>query len=100
MQTDKILGSLGLARRAGKLVLGFDAVKEAVILCEAELVLIAQDTSQGNTRRITALCEELECPVLTLPHTQEQLAQMFNRNTGVLALTDPNLAALCRKNLQ
>ena len=31
METDKLMGALGLCRRAGALTVGFDAVKDAVL---------------------------------------------------------------------
>ena len=40
-----MLGALGLCRKAGKLVMGFDAVAESVMKGKAVLVLTAQDVS-------------------------------------------------------
>lgn len=95
---NKLLGSLGLCRRAGALVMGTDAVKDAVLSGSACLVLCARDVSQGSSQRVQRLCQNA-CPVQTMPLTMEELAGLLHRSVGVLAVTDENLATLCRKNL-
>lgn len=101
METDKLLGALGLCRRAGALIVGFDAVKDAVLMGKAHLVLYAQDASEGNVRRIQWMCREVgdACEALPLPLTKQDLAAILHKAAGVLAVTDENLAVLCRAKL-
>ncbi len=99
MEKNKLLGALGLARRAGALIIGFDSVKDAVLSGKAVLVLIAADVADGTRRRTLRICEEDECPVLDIPLPMESVADILHKPVGVLAITDPNLAVLCRKNL-
>lgn len=101
METDKLLGALGLCRRAGALIVGFDAVKDAVLMGKAHLVLYAQDASEGNVRRIQWMCREVgdACEALPLPLTKQDLAAILHKAVGVLAVTDENLAVLCRAKL-
>ena len=101
METDKLLGALGLCRRAGALTVGFDAVKDAVLMGKAHLVLYAQDASEGNVRRIQWMCREVgdACEALPLPLTKQDLAAILHKAVGVLAVTDENLAVLCRAKL-
>ncbi len=99
MEKNKLLGALGLARRAGALLAGYDTVKDGVLSGKAVLVLVAEDVADGTRRRIARLCEEDECPLLALPLVMDDLADILHKPVGVLALTDPNLAVLCRKNL-
>ena len=75
-----ILFALSLCRKAGALVMGFDAVKDSV--------------GKGKAQ----LCEDW-VEVADLPETQFALAQISKKPTGVFAVTDPELAKLCRKNL-
>lgn len=98
MEMNKLLGALGLCRRAGALVLGFDAVKDAVQTGRARLVVCMQDLSEANAKRVLALCGD-ECEVRTAPLTQEDLEGLVGKAVGVAAVTDENLAILCRKNL-
>ncbi len=100
METDKLLGALGLCRRAGALTVGFDAVKDAVLTGKAHLVLYTQDASEGNVRRITWMCSEVgDCDARPLPLTKQDLAAILHKAVGVLAVTDENLAVLCRSKL-
>ena len=80
------------------LVMGFDAVKDSVGKGKAQLVLCAGDLSEGTRRRVGAFCEDW-VEVADLPETQFALAQISKKPTGVFAVTDPELAKLCRKNL-
>ena len=80
-----ILFALSLCRKAGALVMGFDSVKDSVGKGKAQLVLCA-------------FCEDW-VEVADLPETQFALAQISKKPTGVFAVTDPELAKLCRKNL-
>ena len=74
---NKLLFALSLCRKAGALVMGFDTVKDSVNQGNACLVLLASDLSPATRERVVRFCQ----PV------------------GVFAVTDENLAVLCRKNL-
>ncbi len=52
MQKDKILSMLGLARRAGRLSMGHDAVIGSVRAKKAKLVLVCAEISQGTKEDI------------------------------------------------
>ena len=88
--------ALSLCRKAGALVSGFEAVKERVYKGEAHLVLCALDVSEGTRRRVERFCEDL-VPCVPLGRTQAQVAHVLKKPAGVFAVTDPELAKLCRK---
>lgn len=88
--------ALSLCRKAGALVYGFDAVKERVYTGEAHLALYADDISAGTRARVERFCEGL-VPVLPLGRTQAEVAHVLKKPAGVFAITDPELAKLCRK---
>ena len=48
--TDKLHGLLGMARRAGKLAIGFDATIHALKDGKSETVVIASDSSQKTEK--------------------------------------------------
>ncbi len=97
--TDKLLFALSLCRKAGALTTGFDAVKESVFKGKAQLVLCASDASEGTRRRMKAICEDLETEYADLPERQSELAAICKKPTAVFAVTNGELAKLCRKNL-
>ena len=89
-----MLGALGLCRKAGKLVMGFDAVAESVMKGKAVLVLTAQDVSPRTARKTREFCEGI-LDVQSMPLTQA----VTHKPVGVYAVTDENLARLCEKHL-
>ena len=96
MQSKSIF-ALSLCRKAGALVMGFDAVKESVNKGKALLVLCAGDVSEGTRRRVGNFCENW-VQVIDLPETQFELTQISKKPTGVFAVTDRELAKLCRRS--
>ena len=49
---DRLLSLLGIARRAGKLTMGFDPVAEDVAKHKAKLVLTASDLSERTLKGV------------------------------------------------
>lgn len=93
-----LLGALGLCRKAGKLLHGYDRVCEAVLGGKASLVLLASDASDRTASHIQAVCRDLvECR--SMPLTIAQLSTLTPRPAAVYAVTDDNLARLCAKHL-
>ena len=94
-----IVFALSLCRKAGALVTGFDAVKDSVFKGSAQLVLCAGDLSEGTRRRVGFFCGEEDVPLVLLNEPQTALAPICKKPAGVFAVTDPELAKLCKKNL-
>ena len=92
MPADKISGMLGLCRRAGRLVLGFDITAEAVAKKTACLVLTAKDASPRTVREITKTAQEAGLPVRTLPLTMDEIGYAVAKRAGVLAVCDSGFA--------
>lgn len=94
----KLLSAVSLCRKAGKLVMGFDAVQESVYSGKAYLVLLAADVSDGTAKRMGRACEDMvEC--LRMPLTQIELCAISYKKVGVYSILDENLANLCKQYL-
>ena len=96
---NKLLFALSLAKKSGKLVVGFDAVKIAVIHGNAHIVLLANDLSEKTIKRVQYFCEDIT-DVYNTGLTQFEISQVAQRLTGVLAVTDENLAKLARNAIE
>ena len=96
---NKLLFALSLAKKSGKLVVGFDAVKTAVIHGNAHIVLLANDLSEKTIKRVQYFCEDIT-DVYNTGLTQFEISQVAQRLTGVLAVTDENLAVLARNAIE
>ncbi len=90
--TDKILSLLGLARRAGKLELGFDAAVSAAREKRARLLLAAKDVSEKTFKNLRYEGERAEIPAIRLPASMEETGRACGSKAGVLAVTDRGFA--------
>lgn len=95
MNDSKWLGMLSLCRKAGRLKIGFEPVKDSIEAGEAKLVLFAGDFSPRSRERMErALAKSGDPPKSrTVEATMAHLAQVCGKQTGVVAVTDEGFAA-------
>ena len=95
--TERALGVLGIARRAGKLSWGFDTAVEAARSGEAKLLLLASDLSEKTKKNAAYEAERSGVPLLLTAYTMEDFSAAMGKKTGVLAVSDEGFAkALCK----
>lgn len=84
-ESDKFAAMIGFARRAGKIVYGYDGLKKARRLC----VLAVSGTASDNLREgMERLAERLH---LTLIYVDE-LERVVGNNVKALGVTDKSMA--------
>ncbi|MCP4293204.1 MAG: hypothetical protein GY780_15375 [bacterium] len=84
----KLLALLGLARRAGKLSMGFNAVEQLSRKPAKVLLITASD--MGGAQKSKALRFENLAGVLDDALDSKQLAEAFGRNKlAIIGLSDP-----------
>lgn len=66
-----LLGFLGIANRAGVVVRGTDAVRQALRSRQAALVLLAHDAAPGQRGKLTGLLAATETPAVELGSREE-----------------------------
>jgi len=96
---NRILFAMSLAKKAGKLVCGFDRVKTAVYRGECHMVVLASDLSEKTVKRVNYFCEDI-ADVYKTSLTQFEISQVAGRLTGVVTITDENLAKLAENALK
>ena len=96
---NKLTGLLGICRRAGHLIVGFDAVKDAIISRKAKVVLTAADLSEKTVKELRFQLTETDVPLYVLSADKEALATAlgFQKPIGVVATNDSGFAAAIRK---
>lgn len=90
---NKILFAISLARKSGKVSMGFDMVKERIEKNRAKVVVLAADTSRRTGENIKRLTGS-KVPLYTVGLTQYDLSTVCGRLTGVISVNDENLAVL------
>lgn len=94
---NKTLQLLGLARRAGKLIAGRDAVLDAVKKNQTTLILLTTDASGRHRRELeNAGCR---CPVAVLPCDMQTAGAATGKRSCIFALTDAGFAAAVTKTI-
>ena len=88
---------MGLARRAGRLITGTDAVKESLAAGRAQLVLLAADISPKSEKELRFAAGNT--PLAATGITKEELGRITGRQkpVGVAATEDRGFAAAMRK---
>ena len=98
MATDRLLGLLGLARRAGKLVIGEALTAEIVAAGKARAIFLASDIGEATRRKV--LRHEERIPVFTMPHDKETMgASLGFPGCAVCCLTDVGMARAAAEQL-
>lgn len=93
---DRVLSLLGLCRRAGKLVPGFDAAVLSVKAKQAKLLLAAADISEKTFKNLTFEGDRAGVPTLRLNTDLQKTGSACGVKAGVLAVTDEGFArAIC-----
>ena len=78
-----LLGALGLCRKAGKLLHGYDRVQENALRGKVALVLLTSDASERTVSHMKDACDGMLTP----------------KPAAVFGVTDEHLAQLCAKYL-
>jgi ribosomal protein L7Ae-like RNA K-turn-binding protein len=97
-RTTRALRLLGLARRAGGVALGTEAVRRAIREGEARLILIAADASSGQVEKIRTTLHDRPIPRVILGDRDVLGAAVGTAPLSAVAVTDAALAeALARE---
>lgn len=95
---NKTLATLSLARRAGKLAIGFTATKNALMLNQVSVLVTTKDISPGTKEKIVRLAKEI--PTAEIPYTSSDIEEVMKRKFVVAAITDKNFKELFRGTLK
>ncbi len=89
---DKLLSLLGIARRAGRLSLGFDVAAEAMRSGKSSLLLLADDLSERTMRNITETARQTDTQTIVLNISMEQLGGSVGKAVGIISVNDAGFA--------
>lgn len=89
---DKLLPLLGLCRRAGKILFGYDRTEKAVLSEKVFLVLTSSDFSERSREKLSRICEERGIQIEVLELTADELYYLLSYRAGVIAVADKGFA--------
>ena len=93
----KLLGTLGLAMKAGKLVSGEFMTERAIRDGDARLVVVAEDASPGTKKKFTDSCKYYHVPIIFIADKETMGRAVGKHERASLAVTDEGLASSIRK---
>ena len=89
----RIKGMIGLARRAGKVIMGTELITLAFPKGKVRLVIIACDSSDGTKEKLTHKCEYYKIPSLVLDIEKEELGALLGKSSvAAVAICDNGFA--------
>lgn len=92
MNNDKLLSFLGLCRRAGKMTIGNDAVVDAIINGESQLILLVSDISARTEKTVTEVAQSNNISIVKLTKDKEQVSKSLGKLTAVMSINDAGFA--------
>ena len=94
------LQHLGMAKKAGLLAIGSDAVKSAAMSGKVKLVAITTDISEGSAKQARYYAEDSNAVFIETPYNKFEFGRVVGRGSpGVLAILDAGLAEGFMKKL-
>lgn len=94
---NKTLGVMGLARRAGKLLIGHDAVLLSIRTGKALTVILTSDASPRHKREIEAA--SFNGKIISLPVTMEEAGIAVGKKSCIFAFEDEGFVKAIDKSL-
>ena len=90
---EKLLSLLGIARRAGRLSIGFDAAAESMKKGRSYLLLLADDISERTLGSIISKAEQSGTEILKINISMEQIGNALGKKmTGIISVNDSGFA--------
>lgn len=99
VQIKKVLGTLGLAMKAGKVVSGEFMTEKAIRDGNARLVIVAADASANTKKKFKDSCTYYHVPFASLSNKDELGNAIGKEFRASLAVTDWGFAQSIGKNL-
>lgn len=103
-EDEKIVGMMGLARRAGVLIFGFDRVVEKMRVGKVACAFITSDCSPKTKKEVRFFGNKYSTKVVELPIEMDDLKPLFGKRVGVTAIEDKALAerieSLSKENVE
>lgn len=89
---EKLLGLLGFAARARRLVCGTDICRDEIRRGKLSFVLVASDASANTKKRIADACRYYSADICHIPVTSDALSSRIGKSaaTMVVGITDIN----------
>lgn len=88
----KITQDITLAKRANKLIMGFDVVKESLQNKTGKLLVVSEDVSEKTRKEVLYLSQKYETEIIFIELTLDELWYLVGKRVGVMCINDDGFA--------
>ena len=92
MINNKVLGLLGLARKAGKVCFGTDACMQEIEKKKIKLIIIARDAADRTKINFSNICNKNKIPIFEIFSIDEISNAIGMSNKAVIGIKDTNFS--------
>lgn len=93
----KVINILTICRKAGRIVWGFDAVKEAVMEANVSCVIVTDDISVKTLKEVRYFCKNCHVDIIRLDIDSYDMFDAAGKQTVVAAICDYGFAKKIRE---
>ena len=88
----KFLSMLGIARKSGNALLGFDKAKDGLQSGKAKIVCVCSDISEKTLKELRYFAERENVQIIESCYDMFEFSNAVGTKTGVVAITDNGIA--------
>ena len=92
MALNKVMGTLTMCRRAGKLQMGMDMMKDSCQSKTAKAVVVANDISQKSLKEVKFVCAKYNVPLYDLEMEMNEVGYDLGKRVGIISVCDSGFA--------
>ena len=98
---NKLCGLLGIARRSGHILIGFDAVRAALLADKTQLIVLASDCSPKTEKELRFAAENKTCSLVKVAEDKDTLSTALGlqKPVAVIATDDRGFATAMMKTI-
>lgn len=96
---DKIYSMIGIARKGGKVAIGYDVTCLEIQKNKSDLVLIASDASDKTKKNVQFVCDKYNCKYIEYGEKEVLGKSLGRKMVSVLSINDKNIASYLLNNV-
>lgn len=98
MINKKVLGLLGICKKANKLISGTDACIEGIKKKNIKLVILSEEASDKTIKNFRFVCEQYDVPIHIIGVNIETMSKSIGKNNrAVIGIEEENIASQIQK---
>lgn len=90
--SEKIINLLTVCRRAGRMEMGFDSSKDAILSGKADLILLASDISAKTEKEVRFFADKRSVRVVKTEIEVSRFGSAIGKKAAVIAICDNGFA--------